>query len=108
MPREAARVGTEVASPPGAAAAARPAPATGARSAGGSAAEIGGLAVSADGARIGVSSRPQGLTGQGALVEEFTATPAFVITRAPAQFAASRTSGIGWAPDRFIAGAVTD
>src|SRR5262249_12679453 len=55
----------------------------------------------------GVISRPAGLGAQAAIVDLFTATPAFTTARAPIQLATSLTSGIGWAPDRFIAGAVT-
>jgi hypothetical protein len=70
--------------------------------------EIGGVVVSADGAKIGVISRAAGLTVQAATVDAFSAVPALTMSGAPSQLATSRNCGIAWAPDRFIAGAVTD
>jgi hypothetical protein len=70
--------------------------------------EIGGVAVSADGSLVAVISRQAGLGAQAAQIDAFTAAPTFVTALAPVQFSTSRTSGIGWASDRFIAGAITD
>jgi hypothetical protein len=86
------------------------APATGMNIASATAApEIGGVAVrSSDGAQLAVISRPPELTPQATVVDAFTATPTFVTTKAPSDLAGTRTSGIGWGPGRFIAGAVTD
>jgi hypothetical protein len=70
--------------------------------------QIGAVAVSGDGTKIGVISRPDSTNQQPAIVDAFSATPAFTIARLPVQLATSRTSGIGWGSDRFIAGAVID
>jgi hypothetical protein len=70
--------------------------------------ELGGIAVSGDQRNVAVISRPSDLTAQtAAIVDEFNDTFAFVMAKMPSGLGATRTTGIGWAPGRFLAGAVT-
>ena len=70
--------------------------------------EIGGVAVSGDQKNVAVISRPSDLSAQtAAIVDEFDDAFTFVTARMPSGLGATRTTGIGWAPGRFLAGAVT-
>ena len=70
--------------------------------------EIGGIAVSGDQKNVAVISRPSDLANQtAAIVDEFNDAFTFVTAKMPAGLGATRTTGIGWAPGRFLAGAVT-
>jgi hypothetical protein len=71
--------------------------------------DVGGLAVSSDGRQIAVISRPADLSAQtAATVDGFDATPALLASHMPAQLGATRTTGIGSVPGRFMAAAVLD
>jgi hypothetical protein len=70
--------------------------------------EIGAIAVSGDQKNVAVISRPADLSGQtAAIVDEFDDDFTLVAARMPVGLGATRTTGIGWAPGRFLAGAVT-
>jgi hypothetical protein len=70
--------------------------------------EIGGVAVSGDQRNLAVISRPSDLAAQtAAIVDDFSDAFTFVNARMPSGLGATRTTGIGWAPGRFLAGAVT-
>ena len=70
--------------------------------------EIGGIAVSGDQKNVAVISRAADLSNQtAAIVDEFSDAFTFVTARMPVGLGATRTTGIGWAPGRFLAGAVT-
>jgi hypothetical protein len=70
--------------------------------------EIGAIAVSGDQKNVAVISRVSDLGAQtAAIVDEFNDAFTFVVGRMPSGLGATRTTGIGWAPGRFLAGAVT-
>jgi hypothetical protein len=70
--------------------------------------EIGGIAVTGDQRNVAVISRAADLAAQtAAIVDEFNDAFTFVVARMPSGLGATRTTGIGWAPGRFLAGAVT-
>jgi hypothetical protein len=74
-----------------------------------SAPEIGEVAVSADEKKLAVISRPADLSTQtSATVDGFNDALAFTGAKMPPQLGATRTTGIGWVANRFMAGAVTD
>ena len=69
--------------------------------------EVGGVAVSGDQKKLAVISRAADLASQtAAIVDEFNDAFMPVDALMPAALGATRTTGIGWAPGRFLAGAV--
>lgn len=69
--------------------------------------DVGGVAVSGDQKKIAVISRAADLVAQtAAIVDEFNDAFTAVNFRMPAALGTTRTTGIGWAPGRFLAGAV--
>src|SRR4029079_14666598 len=69
--------------------------------------EVGGVAVSGDQKKLAVISRAADLASQtAAIVDEFNDAFVRVDSLMPAALGATRTTGIGWAPGRFLAGAV--
>jgi hypothetical protein len=70
--------------------------------------DVGGVAVSGDQKWLAVISRAADLSAQtAAIVDEFSNAFMFVNSWMPAALGTTRTTGIGWAPGRFLAGAVT-
>ena len=73
--------------------------------------DVADLALSADGSKLAVISRPAVFTAAAVTVDLFAATPALVTSLRPAALASAQTAAIGWSgtagAGRFVAASVT-